>query len=468
MKNIKKMSFRHINIKWKLTLWAAILMLFLFLSYNILQFFVLQSWFNNHEKEIIRNNMDEVVAYLKEIEGTRDLSQSEHYLSVLNERYQLIRVVDTNNTPLITVSDKISENWVLPSYVSSEQLIEIAPEGDTLLIYRMPITFDTVDVSIEIVRNLENFESLINLVTTLFLVTGIVAILLSFVGGRLISFQLLSPINSIIRTMKGIRENGLKERVPISDQRDEMTELSIMFNELMDGLEKSFQQQQQFIEDASHELKTPLSIIHGHLSLIKRWGKDEPEVLERSIQLSLNETNRLIQMVSELLILTRVEDATSQAMHKFESIKVRQVLEEIIENFQTVNHGFKIAAHLQISEDFVLNVRKDHLQQVMIIILDNAIKYAKNEKTMIIHAELNNNKLQIFVKDYGMGIPEHELPLVSNRFYRVEKARSRKHGGNGLGLAIAKKLLEYYGGRLEIDSDYGNWTKVTIQIPLQD
>lgn len=468
MIKVKRLSPRNMNIKWKLTLWAAVLMLLLFLSYNLLQFTVIQNWVNNHEKEIIRNNMDEVVAYLQDFEPGSDLTDSGDYLKILNERYQLIRIVDGNDSPILTISDKVPEHWVQPKYVASEELLEISPGGDTLLIYRQPLEISGFSGSVEIVRNLENFESLINLITTLFIITGFVAIILSLIGGRLISFQLLNPINSMIRTMRRIRENGLKERVQISDQQDEMTELSLMFNELMDSLEQSFRQQQQFIEDASHELKTPLSIIHGHLSMIKRWGKDDPEVLNRSIQLSLNETNRLIQMVSELLILTRANHSAAIAEYAPENIRVKQVIGEIIENFKFVNPEFRMLTRLEISDDCVLPVQKNHFQQMMIIILDNAMKYTRDQKEIRVSAAMETGLLAISVMDYGMGIPEDELYLVTNRFYRVDKARSRKHGGNGLGLAIAKRLMEGYAGELQIDSVYGEWTKVTLRFPYKN
>ncbi len=466
MRNKRKLSLRNINIKWKLTLWAAFLLLFLFLSYNLLQYTVIQNWVNNHEKEIIRNNMAEIVAFIQDYGDRSDLAQAKEYLEILNERYQLIRIVGADHTPILSLSDHVPEDWVQPRNVSSEELLEVSPGGDALLIYRKPVEFDGFSGTVEIVRNLENFESLINLSTTLFIITGLAALVLSLVGGRLLSFQLLNPINSMIRTMKRIRENGLNERVQISNHQDEMTELSLMFNELMDSLEKSFKQQQQFIEDASHELKTPLSIIHGHLSMIKRWGKDDPEVLGRSIQLSLNETNRLIQMVSELLILTRVDDSGAAAKEFQQTIRVKQVIGEIVENFQTLNREFLISTRQEISDDYILRVQKSHFQQLMIIILDNAIKYSGRTKEIRIDTALTNGNLEIAVTDYGMGIPEDELHLVTNRFYRVDKARSRKHGGNGLGLAIATRLMGSYAGKLEITSIYGEWTRVTLQFPL--
>ncbi|CAM3461990.1 MULTISPECIES: HAMP domain-containing sensor histidine kinase [Saccharibacillus] len=456
-----------LKLKWKLTLWGAFHLILLFLFYNLIQFSVLQSWVHNHEKDIIRKNMEEVVAYLELIEPGGKLADSRDFLAVLNERYQMIRIVDESGTPVVSVSDQMPANGVPAAYGASESLESVATEGDTLLLYRKPIRFASAALSVEIVRNPENFESLLHLIASLLVVTSFVSIALSLVGGRLLSYQLLSPINDMIRTMKGIREKGLKERVQIGDHRDELTELSTMFNELMDNLSHSFDQQQRFIEDASHELKTPLSIIHGHLSLIKRWGKDDPAVLERSIQLSLNETNRMIQMVSELLVLTRIDEDASALGSGPEQIRVKPALEEIVENFQTVHRQFEIRARLELDEEASLPIRKSHLQQILIIVLDNAIKYAGDVKRIEVTAAIENGQLRLAVKDYGTGIPADELPLVTNRFYRVDKSRSRKQGGNGLGLAIASRLLDLYGGDLKLGSLYGEWTEAVIRIPAR-
>ena len=314
---------------------------------------------------------------------------------------------------------------------------------------------------------MESFDSLIQQILTRMIGTGMAAIVLSFVGGRFISFQLLKPINMIIRTMKKIKENGLRERVPVTSQHDEITELGVMFNGLMDNLEQSFQQQHQFVEDASHELKTPLSIIHGHLSLIKRWGKNDPDVLERSIELSLNETNRLIDLVSDLLELSRTKEEESVKV-PLEPINLKSTINDIIENLQLVNTGYQFLTYLDIKSDFTLNIVKRHFEQIIIILLDNAIKYSKDEKIVQVDVHTTSDQLTIEIKDYGLGIPNEELPFVLNRFYRVDKARGSKQGGHGLGLSIAKRVLDQYKGSLEIDSLEGKWTKVRISFQIID
>ena len=465
MKTVKALIPKSIKIKWKLTYWAALLILFLFLSYTFVQYVVIMKWVNNHERQTIQKNMEEIYAFVLEADSKQEVLESKSYIEILNEKHQLIRIVSENNSVLFTITNKVPQSWVSSKSVIIEELVEMTPSGDRLLVYRKPFEVNGFKGTIEIVRNLENFENLINQITMLVVITGLVAIILSFVGGRILSFQLLKPINSMIKTMKSIKETGLNKRVNINNQRDEMTELGIMFNELMDNLETSFQQQQQFVEDASHELKTPLTIIHGHLSLINRWGKDNPEVLERSLNLSLNETNRLIRMVSELLTLSRGDFSTTPTM--LEDIKIKGVIEDVVENFLTLNRDYKIASTIDISSNFTLKIFKIHLEQIIIILLDNAIKYSRIKKEIKLHVRLQENNLAIEIKDYGVGIPEEDLPLVMNRFYRVDKARSRKNGGNGLGLAIAKRLLEYYKGSIEIKSVYGEWTKVIITIPIR-
>lgn len=461
------MFSKNINIKWKLTLWSAFLMLFLFFSYNILQYFVIENWAINNEKQTIQKKMEEVTAYLHDYSFKKDINESEDYLDVLNEEYQMIRIVDQNGSPLFTISDEVPQNLVVPKYVTREELVELTPEEDRMLIYRAPIEVNGFVGTVEIVRNMEKFENLVDQIVILIVVTGVAAIFLSLLGGRLISYQLLKPVNSMLKTMKRIKENGLNERVPVKRNKDEMTELGTMFNELIDNLETSFHQQQQFIGDASHELKTPLSVIHGHLSLINRWGKDNPEVLERSLRLSLNETNRLIHLVSELLTLSRIEE-TNSMKGPLESIKVKSVIKDIVENFKVVSDGYQISSNLVISEDLTLNILKSHFEQIMIILLDNAIKYSKDEQVIQINAKEINQQLIIEVKDNGIGIEKEELAFVLNRLYRVDKARSRKQGGNGLGLSIAKGLLDMYEGSIEIDSVYGEWTKAKITFPIDD
>ena len=204
----------------------------------------------------------------------------------------------------------------------------------------------------------------------------------------------------------------------------------------------------------------------GIYLLINRWGKHDPEVLERSLNLSLNETDRLIQLVAELLVLSRSEKI-DPVISAICDVTIKPVIENIIDNFKIINADAQISSTLRIGENDSITIAKRHFEQILIILLDNAVKYSKEEKLIQINASTNKEHLTIEVKDYGIGIPEEELPFVLNRFYRVDKARSRKNGGNGLGLSIAKRLVDLYGDSMQIESVYGKWTKVTIAFPMK-
>lgn len=461
MKNTK----RNLKINGKLTLWAASILLILFFIYTMLQYFLVQNWIMVHEKSSLQKRMDEVVAYIQESDSAENISERQKYLKVLNEQDQMIRLVREDGHVVFTITDGIPKKWVPATFMTRSELIEKKITNETVLIYRKPLTVSEFQGTVEIIRNVEGFDSLIDQLLALVVSTGVVAILLSFVGGRIIAFQLLKPINTMIQSLKQIKGEGIDKRLPISEQKDEISELGIVFNDLMTDIEKSFIQQKQFVEDASHELKTPLSVIHGHLSLIKRWGKEDPQVLERSIELSLNETNRLIRLVSELVILSRV-DETPSVSKSLTSEELTGIFQNIVENFKLLHKDASFSINCTFKNHFRVNISKNHLEQVVVILLDNAIKYSKEEKNVSISLLTANDRLVIEVKDVGVGIPEEELPHVMDRFYRVDKARSRKHGGSGLGLSIANVLLTQYKGTLEIDSVFNEWTKVSISIPL--
>lgn len=293
---------------------------------------------------------------------------------------------------------------------------------------------------------------------------GICGLVFSFLGGILITKSFLSSVQNITDTMKRIKKNGLNERVPVRENNDELAKLSILFNEMMDEVETSFTQQKQFVEDASHELRTPLTIIQGHLSMLNRWGKNDPAILDKSLQSSLKEVDRLNKLVSELLELSRAE---SEQIHPIaaERVHVNSVLKQVTQNFAILQTDFQFDMKLDADEAYV-SIPSSYLEQIIIIVMDNAVKYTKEaNKYICIESSMRSGKIKIRIIDHGAGIPEADLPFVLNRFYRVDKARSRKQGGNGLGLSIAKRLVEKYNGAIQLESKENEGTIVTITFP---
>ena len=224
----------------------------------------------------------------------------------------------------------------------------------------------------------------------------------------------------------------------------------------MDQLESSFKQQKQFVEDASHELKTPLAVLNGNLMMLNRWGKEDPKVLTRSLSSSLKEVDRMDKLVKDLLELSRL-DSEKNIETAIPNINPLKVIEKVTNDFRITYPDFEFC--LFVVDESKVSVKEVHLEQLLTIALDNAVKYSLDEKKVIIHYQQSELKVQ----DFGIGIPLEDIPHVTDRFYRVEKSRNRKKGGYGIGLSIAQKLMDRYMSKLVIESQLGKGTTITFQ-----
>ncbi|MNR03658.1 Signal transduction histidine-protein kinase ArlS [compost metagenome] len=218
------------------------------------------------------------------------------------------------------------------------------------------------------------------------------------------------------------------------------------------------------MEDASHELRTPVSIIEGHISLLSRWGKHDPEILEESLNVSVQELGRLKGIVNELLELTRAEE-NNREQHDF-PCAVQDTLQYTLRNFALLHSDFEFTPNLNELDGVVIHIVPNHLEQILLILLDNAVKYSGTLRAIRLSGAVLQSRVQIRVEDSGIGVPEEDLPFLFQRFYRVDKSRSREQGGSGLGLAIAERLVARYRGSIAISSSPGQGTAVTLTFPI--
>ncbi|MBQ4870282.1 HAMP domain-containing protein [Priestia megaterium] len=459
---------KDLPIRWKITLWSSMFLFFLFLSYNLFQYIVIDNGILNYEKQNGIHQLNEVLAFIQSDDEPLSLKQienSEGYLSKINEKNQLIRVLDRKGNIITSTSNNVSPNWQQPKTVKHQEYKVIRSHDERLLVLRSPIVTDNFTGTVEIVRNMEMSDVFMDKIFLLMLAAGVGSLIFSILGGTILAKKILSNIQALTLTMKKIKTNGLEERVPVNEKNDEFAQLGSLFNELMDSLEESFLQQKQFVEDASHELRTPLAIIQGHLMLLNRWGKNDAAILDKSLKSSLKEVERLTNLVQELLELSRAENSLINPVD-VEPINVWTTVQNVVRNFEVVynDYEFKIK---HFHENLYVNISSRHLEQILIILLDNAVKYSKKEeKEVVIDCSLINEKVSLKVMDKGIGIPQEDIPYILNRFYRVDKARSRKQGGLGLGLAIAKRWVEKYHGTINIESKEGEGTNVTVVLPL--
>ncbi|EKW98448.1 HAMP domain-containing sensor histidine kinase [Ligilactobacillus saerimneri] len=322
---------------------------------------------------------------------------------------------------------------------------------------------------VQVTNSLVEYSQTAKSLLTIFILFGIIAIVASILLGYILSDWLLSPISEINETIDKISSTEHDDpfsnvRVPEFVQNDELSHLADLFNEMLDQMEGYIEQQQQFVEDVSHELRTPVAIIQGHLELLNRWGKDDPEVLDESIQASLQEIKRMKSLVQEMLDLSRAEQV--EIKFKNEITDAHEVGLQVFDNIKMIHPDFTLVLDDNLRGKTSVKIYRNHLEQLLIILLDNAIKYSTDRKEVHLTLDHSSRDVEFVVQDFGEGISEADIKKIFNRFYRVDKARSRDKGGNGLGLAIAKRLIEGYKGSLKVESAVGQGSLFRVSLPL--
>ncbi|WP_088070960.1 HAMP domain-containing sensor histidine kinase [Gottfriedia luciferensis] len=458
---LNKLSFR-----WKITITIAVLMFFIFTICNIIQLVSIQMSVINQQQHRIEKRLNETSAYLDEEYKSKrpnanSLIENKSYFEKIIQNNEMIRLLDKDGNVIFTVSRKMPKIHINKDDFGEIQKYRL--HNQEILITSKSLHYGNFHGILEVAMNVEIFTSFVKEVFIILIFGTILALILSIFSGYFLSKKLLNPIKNLNQTMMKIKNNQLKERVIVGETKDELSELGLIFNKMMDELEASITRQKRFVEDASHELRTPLAIIHGHLSLVNRWGKKDKSVLENSLNTCINETNRMIILTNELLQLTKLEKS-NENIEQHEPTNVNVVLNEIVKNYKLLHEDLEIQFDLVDHVMDEANIAKEHLMQILIILFDNAVKYSKDHTKIVITTSQIGNKIEIRVKDNGIGIKEEDINHIFDRFYRADKARSRANGGNGLGLSIAKNLIENYGGDIQITSEHGEGTTAVISL----
>jgi two-component system, OmpR family, sensor histidine kinase VicK len=227
-------------------------------------------------------------------------------------------------------------------------------------------------------------------------------------------------------------------------------------------LEAASQAKTEFIADVSHELRTPLTVLRGNAQVgLALDGGDHKEILEEIVE----ESKRMSRMVEELLFLARSDSASLPL--DFESIAVEPLLAELAGRAEVLARARGATLETKLEGGGLAKIDSQHIEQAVLILVDNAAKYGPPGGKITLTSSTRSGELRIGVEDRGPGIPKEELPRIFERFYRLDKARSRKMGGSGLGLPIAKTIAEAHGGRIEAVSRFGEGTKMMLCLPLR-
>ena len=285
-----------------------------------------------------------------------------------------------------------------------------------------------------------------------------------FRHGQRINKRVLAPIRDITSMAATLSENNLSNRINIAGTKNELKDLAHVINRMLDRIERSYNSQKQFVSDASHELRTPIAVIRGYTDMLKRWGKDDPEILDEGITAISQETEGMKDLVESLLFLARHDKKT--LMMEKSVFSVEELLSEIQKEEQMVHtdYSFRIGQQEPVS----LSADRNMIKQVVRILCDNAVKYSEPHTEITLACHKNEEGCCcITVKDMGQGISSEDLPHIFDRFYRSDKARKSETGGHGLGLSIAKIIILAHNGKIRVKSKPGSGTEFSVLLPLE-
>ncbi len=310
--------------------------------------------------------------------------------------------------------------------------------------------------------SVENVTGSLNQLMIVMVVAGVMLLLLASLGGSLIIRKALQPVKSVVQTANEITTEDLSLRIDVKNRQDEIGALVETFNDMIVRLEKSVNKIRQFSGDVSHELRTPLTIIRGEIEVLLRKKRTEEEYM-KTLKSALEESSRMEKIIDDLLFLSRVEALDKSKFNK--TVQLKEIVASVVKirNQSAVNKGLTLLAEKV--KPARVKGNKELLERMITNVIDNAIRYTPSGgRIEVLLAEIQN-AIRLEIRDTGIGIPDELLPHIFDRFYVVDKSRSRETGGAGLGLSIVKWIADNHGAEIEVQSKENQGTTFIIHFP---
>ncbi|TWT04821.1 cell wall metabolism sensor histidine kinase WalK [Planomicrobium sp. CPCC 101079] len=437
------------KLKNKIHLWSTLLML-------VILIVLMAVVYITFSRLAISTEVSQLETEVEAIVTTFNANPTDNPSAVLRAfvpSYGLIKVVDGNVELIREIRDP---------QTTGEFPIEAQENSGTLQVdnnrfayVQTPIIWTDGEIATLLVAQelrdvSSNLQTLRLVLITVTLLAMIPIVLSNAALGRLIT----KPITNLTTTMTRIQDSGQFEKLPIDQETDdEVGQMGKTFNGMMDLLEENYRKQEEFVSNASHELRTPLTVIGSYAKLLQRQGMGDEQVAEESLNAIQAESGRMKNLIEQLLHIAR----RSEAQLELTEADLIEILNQATTALRTSYNRELVL----LTDESHINIKTDvsKLKQLLYILLDNALKYSAGRIEVAVR---NKEDLVIQIRDYGIGIPKESLPYVFDRFYRVDKARSRETGGFGLGLSLAKQLADGLGAKLEIESVEHLGTTVSI------
>ncbi|WP_147805046.1 sensor histidine kinase [Alkalicoccus halolimnae] len=446
------------NLSRRITLFSTGMLFLLLLLVNAGIYFVFQHNMLQGELDRTLQQGRTVTEAVSSQPGEDPVSYFESYVSGEG----MVRIIAPDGSTQLSVTSQNTRLSLIPVFeaeAQSESAESFIFEGERYASARVPLLWEGgAVVTLEVVEPLDMYEQTMQTLRIALIFASLAVLLPSFLAARSLSNFVLRPIKALVATMKQIEAEGTFKKIELKNNgKDELAEMGRTFNHMMDLLKANYEKQQQFVSDASHELKTPLTVIGSYAQLLKRRGSERPEVFEESVEAISSEAERMREMTEQMLALAAGENS---ALEK-ESIDLSPVFEKVsVQLGRTREREIEIQAE---PGSFVYG-NELQLKQLAYLLIENALKYSS--EAVRVAVKQKDDSVLASVTDRGVGIAPEDLPHIFERFYRVDKAREREKGGTGLGLAIAESIASSHGGEIQAESVVGLGTTFTVSFPF--
>jgi signal transduction histidine kinase len=290
----------------------------------------------------------------------------------------------------------------------------------------------------------------------------LVAFVLALTAGGLLARKISSPLEVLANAATSVSNGDLKQSVSANTNISELQSVSQTFNEMVSNLRQADEVKKAFIADVTHELRTPLTVIKGTIETLEDGALDDLEGRTPLLTSMMRETDRLIRMVNELLVLTRADAGALQL--NLQELDLTELARMRCETMSLMASRQQVELRV-VGDSCPISADPDRISQVLNNLLGNAIRHSPAQSVVTVEVKVKEDGVECSVSDSGTGIPAKNLPFIFDRFYRVETSRDRISGGTGLGLAIARALVTAHGGRISAQSIEGEGTTITFWLP---
>ncbi|MEC0126380.1 sensor histidine kinase [Paenibacillus pabuli] len=448
------------SLRSKIYGYSSVLFAVLLIAVNLSVYIVFERMSIDNEIKRVEAEAESIVKGVRQSAGSippddllRAYAPLDGMLRIVNE--------DGTSSPPVTTSAEEQLSKLSYKYESEKKSEYTQVEQIGYVWVSVPVIWpDGEVVNLQVTESIEDTENRLSVLRTVLVAVTIIALIPAIISSRILANRMTRPIQQMTRTMSDIQSSGQFKRLPLDEKsKDELKTMGQTFNRMMDLLESNFERQERFVSDASHELKTPLTIIESYASLLQRRGKDRPEVFDEAVEAILSESVRMREMTEQLLLLAKQPEQWNVQLERVDITRLA------LDTTRAFHEAYHREVHCDDPGRIWAISDGSKLKQLLFILLDNARKYS--EDAIEVRLETKGQECRIRIVDTGIGMREEELSKVFDRFYRVDQARTRSGGtsGSGLGLSLAKDIAEAVGARIELNSTEGRGTEASIILP---